>query len=75
MEIKKNPVVDVFKYSNITFQLCLIAVMALTLMAFELKKSEDSNNLIDFSEVSILKNDTELDKIEEIMLKTDLDID
>ncbi|TAE49052.1 MAG: hypothetical protein EAY69_03780 [Cytophagales bacterium] len=75
METKKNPLVDIFRYSTITFQICLIIVMGFTLMAFEWKKSESNNNLIDFSEVNILRNDTELDKIEEIMLKTDLDVE
>lgn len=75
METKKNPLVDIFRYSTVTFQICLIIVMGFTLMAFEWKKSENNNNLIDFSEVNILRNDIELDKIEEIMLKTDLDID
>ncbi|TAE75678.1 MAG: hypothetical protein EAZ85_01855 [Bacteroidetes bacterium] len=73
METKKNPNVDIFQYSNIIFQLCLITIMGLTLMAFEWRKPE--NNLIDFTEVSILKNDSEVDKMEEIMYNLSLDVD
>ncbi len=75
METKKSSKADIFQYSTLIFQLCLIVMMGFTLMAFEWKKSENSNGLIDFSEVSVLKNDSELDKLEEIMLKTDLDVD